>query len=568
MPSSTLRRRAGRFTATLSLITACALMAACGGGDDATPADPGTGSPQQGGDTPQTAAGFTLSLNLDRTPVLQGHDVVVTVTVQRDSGFTEPVQLQVSGLPSGVSAAPVLVAAGQSQAQLRLQAQGSAPHSLPTGATVQGTASGRSASKPLTVTVRGLPGSVDTSFAGAGAPVTAVGGGEDAARAAAVQADGKLVMAGSASDNAGTHIAVLRLQRDGAPDTTFGSGGQVITPLGASRDDAAAAVAVQPDGKILVAGTTTQTGAAGRDFVVLRYLANGTLDTSFGTQGVATVDFGSTDDSAWTLLLQPDGKIVLGGDSNRGATTSGRDFALARLLPNGTLDAAFGQAGRVLTAIKADAGTDIVRALTLQTVNGQSRLVAVGGEGDFLAARYTDSGVLDTGFGTGGRVAGVFDDVIGSANAVVALPSGGLVLAGHIGHRFAAAQLTADGSLDTGFGPASDGVFVRALNPENWSEATALVRQADGALLLGGWVYPAAGSSADFAALRLTASGLLDDSFGQAGVTVKPVATGTRSDAAHALVLQADERISAVRAVLAGQANGANSDFALLRLWL
>jgi len=165
-------------------------------------------------------------------------------------------------------------------------------------------------------------------------------------------------------------------------------------------------------------------------------------------------------------------------------------------------------------------------------------------------------------------VVGLFGASIGSAYALAALPSGEAVLAGHIGHNFAAVQLTAAGLLDNRFGPAHDGRFTMAVSPANWDEATALVRQPDGKLILGGWVFPGPGTAGDFATLRLSADGTVDAGFGNAGVTIKPMATGTKSDQAHALALQSDDRIPTVRAILAGEANGSNHDVALTRLWL
>ena len=142
------------------------------------------------------------------------------------------------------------------------------------------------------------------------------------------------------------------------------------------------------------------------------------------------------------------------------------------------------------------------------------------------------------------------------------------MLAGHIDHNFAAVQLTVAGQLDNRFGPAHDGRFAMAVSATNWDEATALVRQTDGKLILGGWVFSGNSSSGDFAAVRLLADGTVDAGFGSAGITIKPMAAGTKDDLAHAIALQPDERIPSVRAVVGGEANGTNRDVALTRLWL
>jgi len=552
---------------TMTVVAVLALgLAACGGsgGNDTAAPESGSGTPPVIV-TPPPSASFALTLDTDKVVLLPGGTARVLASVTRLAGFNDAVTIELSGLPSGVSAAPAEVSAGASSVELVLSAQAAAPHSLPTIGTAQGRAAGQSADKALTVTVRGAAGDVDTSFAG-GTIVTPVDIGEDYVNAVAVQADGKVLAAGSSGTVKGTQLALLRYGRDGTLDTTFGNGGKVLTAVGPAGNDVAHAIAVQADGKIVVAGSTDQGGSVGLDFALLRYNADGSPDGTFGNGGRVLTDFGSATDRAWALLLTADGKIVLGGQTNTSA--GGVDFALARYSPNGALDTGFGNGGKVVTPLKSNGGTDIVRALAVQTVNGSERILAAGGEGDFIAARYTDSGELDNGFGVNGKVVGLFGASIGSAYALAALPSGEAVLAGHIGHNFAAVQLTAAGLLDNRFGPAHDGRFTMAVSPANWDEASALVRQPDGKLILGGWVFPGPGTAGDFATLRLSADGTVDAGFGNAGVTIKPMATGTKSDQAHALALQSDDRIPTVRAILAGEANGSNHDVALTRLWL
>jgi uncharacterized delta-60 repeat protein len=551
----------------IALVATLALgLAACGGsgGSESTP--PPSGGNASPAENPPPAALFTLTLSGDKLVLLQGATGSVQATVTRAAGFNDAVTIELSGLPEGVSAAPAVVAAGATTVNLVLSAQAAAPHSLPTNATATGRANDKAASKPLTVTVRGLPGVVDTSFAG-GAVVTPVDIGEDFVNAVAVQADGKVLVAGSSAMIGGTKLSLLRYQRDGALDTTFGAGGKVLVAVGAAGDDRANAVAVQDDGKIVVAGSSDQ-GASGLDFALLRFNNDGSLDAGFGTGGKVLSDFGSDTDRAWALLLMPDGSIVVGGETNTGNNAGGVDFALARFGANGAPVAGFGTQGKVITPLKSAAGTDTVRALALQTVGGAARILAVGGEGDFLAARYTDAGALDGSFATNGKVVGLFNANIGSAHAVTVLPSGEAVIAGHIGHNFAAVQLTAGGQLDNGFGPGNDGRFVLPVSATNWDEATAVVRQVDGKLIVSGWVYSGNSSAGDFAAVRLGIDGRLDDGFGNAGITIKPMAAGTKNDLAHAAVLQPDERIPSVRAIVAGEANGSNHDVALTRLWL
>lgn len=548
-----------KLTLQLTALAAAVTLAACGGSGDT----PAAGNPPP--PPPPPTPSFTITLDTDKAVVLQGGVLAVKAIVTRSAGFNDAVQVEMTGLPTGVTASPITIPAGATEAGVLLSAAAGAPHSLPTGATATGRAGAATATKSFTVTVRGLAGQVDTSFAAGGTAVTPIGISEDYANAVAVQADGKVVVAGATQTTSGTHFALVRYERDGSLDATFGQGGKVTTPVGTGGNAVAAAVAVQRDGKILVAGSSLQ-GTTGQDFAIARYNADGSLDAGFGTGGLVTIDFAGDTDRAWALVVQDDDRIVLGGEANLGSSASGVDFALARLNANGTLDASFGTAGKVTTAIKSASGTDIVRGLALQSVGGQARIVAVGGEGDFLAARYTANGSLDAGWGANGRIAGLFGSNIGGARAVTTLAGGEVVIAGHVGHRFAAAQLTAAGQLDNRFGGGS-GTFEHALVP-NWNEATALVRQSDGKFVLGGWAYSGNSSAGDFAALRLGADGTLDTDFGVQGVLIAPVAAGTKADEAMGTVLQADDRVPAVRAIQAGKASGSNYDFAVARLWL
>ncbi|MFO1330163.1 MAG: hypothetical protein U1F56_22635 [Rubrivivax sp.] len=513
------------------------------------------------------AQGFRAAPALDKVAVLQGGSTTVRVDLERLRGYPGAVQLSLDGLPAGASAAPVLVTPGASFADITISAAPGAAHSLPTTARL--TASGAfgtrtvATEQAVTVTVRGAPGSVDTSYGG-GAQITPVANSEDYAHAVAVQADGKVVTVGTTAISTGTVVALTRHLRDGGLDPSFGNGGKVITQVGA-RGDSARAVAIQPDGRIVVAGWTDQTGTDA-NVLVLRYRGDGTLDPGFGDAGRTVLPLGNGTDRAHAVAIQDDGRIVVGGTTLSGTSTSGQDFALMRLMPDGTLDAGFGNGGKVVTAMQSHSSSDVVYALALPVIGGEQRILAVGGEGDFIAARYRPDGTLDASFGNGGKVLGLFGRNIGAARAVTLLPGGGMVLAGGIYNDFAAAQLTAAGTLDAGFGQG--GLVTVAVSPTNWDNATAIARQADGKLVLGGWTYAGNSSSADFTALRLTGAGVLDTTFGSGGIAIHPVAQGTRSDSARGLVLQSDERVPAVRAILGGEASGSNYDFALLRLWL
>jgi len=299
----------------------------------------------------------------------------------------------------------------------------------------------------------------------------------------------------------------------------------------------------------------------------VRYNADGSLDNGFGTGGKVATSIGTSTDRIHTLAIQADGKIVAAGDSDRGAAT-GVDFALARYNADGSLDNGFGTAGKVTTAIRARNSGDSAYALVLQPVGGETRIVAVGGEGDFIAARYTANGTLDNSFGSAGKISGVFvTSTGGAARAATLVADDKIVIAGHIQSDFALARLNLDGSLDAGFGTA--GKVITPMAAANWDEATALVRQADGKLLVGGWVFAGPGTKGNFAVLRYAPEGTLDPSFGTGGKVVTPVSAANQSELGRAIVLQADDRVPTVRLLQAGEAASSGGfHFGLLRYWL
>jgi len=157
----------------------------------------------------------------------------------------------------------------------------------------------------------------------------------------------------------------VRYNANGSLDTSFGTGGIVTTPIGNSND--ASALGIQSDGKIVVAGGSSN--GSNYDFALVRYNTNGSLDTSFGTGGIVNTPVGSSNDYARTLGIQSDGKIVAAGDSSNG---SKNDFALVRYNANGSLDTSFGTGGIVTTPVGSSGGA---YALAIQS---DGKIVAAG----------------------------------------------------------------------------------------------------------------------------------------------------------------------------------------------
>lgn len=548
----TLVRRWRLLGTTLALST---VIAACGGGD--------------GGDTsspppppPPPPPGFTVSLATAKAVVLQGGDVSVQATIDRAPGFSGAVDLALTGLPAGASAATVHVPADQATATIVVHADGSAPHSLPTTVSVTGTSGSLTASQAATVTVRGGPGAIDTSFATGGIARLPVGPTDDHAEAMVVQPDGKVVVAGWGNGPLGYAFELVRLERDGTVDATFGDHGHVIAAIGNGADEVHA-MALQADGRLLVAGSVDES-PKGRSFALARFNADGSLDASFGQGGQVVTSFGSQSDEAFAIAVQPDGRIVLGGHT--ATATRGIDFALARYLPDGSLDPSFGNGGQVVTPIHALDSRDSVYALALQPIHGELCIVAAGGEGDFTLHRYHGDGSDDLSFGVGQRPDAEFGSVIGAARAITVDAQGRLVVAGHVGHDFALLRLDADGLADETFG--GSGRVITPVSATNWDEAQAVAVQADGRVLVGGWSYAGSSSAGDFVLARYTDTGALDAGFANAGLAITPMAPTGHDDQVRALWLQADDRVPTVRALTAGSGNFSDEDFVVARYWL
>jgi uncharacterized delta-60 repeat protein len=551
-----------RSLTPFSILSVLVLSFGCSGSpaSEADPPAPEPDAPAEPDPTPAAEPRFLLELSLDKLPIAQGDEQVVDVTVECQDGFEGPVEVSVSGLPEGVSAEPLTIAAGEEKAELTLTSVAAAPHSLPTTVSITGKSGKLQDTRKLAVTVYGTPGAVDTSFQG-GNVMVPVGPADAYAYAMAAQKDGKIVVVGTRYEHHGD-FAVMRLERDGELDTTFGDGGLVATEVG-DGSDVARAVAIDEEGRIVVAGTSTST-ATGLDFAVVRYLPTGEVDESFGEAGKRIVSFGDDSDTAYAIALQSDGKIVVGGDSNQGSSSTGVDFALLRLLDDGSVDESFGDGGLVTQSVAQFGGRDSIYGLALQTVDGEERIVAAGGEGDFSLARFHDDGALDESFGELGTVSHLFGSTIGAAYAVAVSEDDELIVAGHAQHDFALAKLALDGSLFEGFG--EKGKVVTAVG-DNWNEAHALGLDEQGRVLVAGWTYEGNSTSGNTTLARYTKDGALDESFGDAGIVLTDVAAPSKPDQGSALLISPDERVPSERILVGGYASRGYSQFAVTRFW-
>ncbi|MCJ7831357.1 MAG: hypothetical protein MUP86_02405, partial [Dehalococcoidia bacterium] len=267
-----------------------------------------------------------------------------------------------------------------------------------------------------------VDGSPDLSFGGGDGEVLAgFPGVADEAYAVALMADGRIVVAGRTRTAGNWDLLVARFESDGALDTDFSADGLAVKEFGQpAGNDEGYAVAVLSDDSIVVGGQSIGPSEHS-EFFLAHFTIAGDLDPGFGDNGVAFTRIGSHNSEARAIAVQPDGLILLAGSAE--STGGDRDFAVVRYDDgDGSLDPAFGTGGIVTTSIGS--GNDNAYALALQP-DGRilaAGTVAVGSESDFVLARYSASGVLDTAFGSGGivvtDVGGSYDDAFALAYTV------------------------------------------------------------------------------------------------------------------------------------------------------
>jgi uncharacterized delta-60 repeat protein len=347
-------------------------------------------------------------------------------------------------------------------------------------------------------------GSLDTTLKGSGKLTTAVGTGDCHGEGVALQEDGKIVVVGysfnasSLSSTSGQLCStVLRYTADGSLDTNFADSGKVTTCIGA-KYASAESVTMQSDGKIVVAGKSLN------DFAVVRYSVNGTLDTSFNETGKAIADFGA-DDYGRSVAMRRDGRIVVVGYTTKSMTVTSAGFdrppgskkecALACFKANGSLDTSFNGTGKVITNFGGDG-------------NAEGRSVAV----------QTDGKIVVVGYATAGST-----------------------------EKFALARYNADGTLDTSFG--GSGRVMTAVGITG-SIATGVALQEDGKIVVAGYDVNSSGRGYDFACLRYNTDGGLDQSFGDHGKVTTAVGQGNGKG--NAVAVQSDGKITVAGSASAG----------------
>ena len=375
----------------------------------------------------------------------------------------------------------------------------------------------------------------------------------DQARDVTHQDDGKILVAGSSNDGSGDNFLLARFNADGTLDTSFGSGlGYVITDFD-SDADLGTEVNVQSDGKIVVSGAARVGGIF--QFAIARYNTDGSIDTTYGDSGRVVTDIGGLDSRSNGMAIQSDGKVVVTGFAN---IAGNRNFAVARYNTDGTLDTSFG-GGDGFLDIDVAGRFDI----SYETIIQPDGKILIGGwsqdaDGiDFTVARLNTDGTLDSSFGGGD---GIATTPIGTATdwatGMTLQADGRIVLTGYsqtgTDRDIAVVRYNADGSLDTSFG-GGDGIVVTSLGT-GLDQAYQVATQSDGKLIVVGQTASAT------VVLRYNTDGTLDSTFADSGVHELDLADGDES--ARGVSIDPDDKI-----VVFGQAMlDANQQLTLVRL--
>ncbi len=414
---------------------------------------------------------------------------------------------------------------------------------------------------------------LDNTFGTDGKAAAIFNGNVDEAFSVAIQTDGKIIEAGWTIDSSGNNaFAAARFNQDGSLDNTFGTNGLVSTFIngGDNTNDKAYSVAIQTDGKIVVAGYSTDTTGGSRysSFALARFNSNGTLDNTFGTKGTARtfISGGGAADLGRSVLIQPSGKIVVAGMSAITITSGGilfatgfYDLGVARFNSDGKIDNTFGTNGS--TSVTAIGDPYDYNSFSCALQPDGKILVAGSSINDnsniaFEVARLNPNGTLDNTFGVNGT-SGTYisggDSTNDVCNSVSIQQDGKIVLAGYSGRAsltlindiaFAVARFDSNGTKDSTFG--TNGTVRAYINGSDSisDRGYSAVIQSDGKIVVGGGGDFLGQSS--FAILRFNSNGTKDSSFGTNGTVTTTFGSDINvSDEAMSIALQTDGKILA-----------------------
>ena len=407
-------------------------------------------------------------------------------------------------------------------------------------------------------TTAGTPGDLDISFGTGGIVTTTIGAGSDLAKGVVVQSDGKIVAAGYSRNSISNDFSVVRYNPDGTLDTTFNATGKVITDFGG--DDYANGLVLQSDGKIVAAGYTNN---GSYKIAVARYNTDGSLDTTFGPASsgkITTISMGYS--KAYAVTVQIDGKIIVVG----GASSVQGPLIIVRYNADGTLDSSFNGTG-ANTVMYSQTG-DFGYAVAVQSdgkivVTGSGTAVATGYPQTVITkVRFNADGTRDNNFtngflAIGTAIYGAGVAMQGDGKVIVTGYSAGNSNGSSSNGHFYLSRFTTSGDYDTSFGGGSGWQSTPVGIGQD--TATSLALQGDGRIVVAGYSYNGNTTFNDFAVLRYNNDGSLDSGFHSTGKVRTSI--GIDNAYAQSVAIQNDGRI-----VVAGYSNnGTKNVFTIAR---
>lgn len=406
----------------------------------------------------------------------------------------------------------------------------------------------------ISKTIFSQAGMLDPDFGEDGIVTRSIGPYNDEANAMTIQPDGKIIIAGFSSSGTDTDFALARFNSDGTIDYSFGVDGYSILNLGYFYE-IITDIALQTDGKIIVGGDTHND--ANYDFAIVRFNTNGIIDSTFGVDGIQSVDFGS-EDGIRGIVIQEDDKIIAVGSALNGPML---DFAVARFTANGFPDNSFDGDGKLLTDLQG--GNDTAFDVEVQA---DGKIVVVGQSqneidyyDDFAIVRYKTDGTLDSTFNSNGIVIKAISDDYDYATCVNLQTDQKILAAGRSNsgfsdYDFAVLRINPDGTIDETFNEVGFKVDGKSGDRE---EANAMTIQQDGKILLGGGVE--LDSDFDMELLRFNTDGTEDFAFGASSSVITSI--NPYEDHITELQMTSEGKILAAGYTF----NGESTDFALVR---
>ncbi len=396
-------------------------------------------------------------------------------------------------------------------------------------------------------------GYLDSSFHTDGINTISIGtfniDNQNKKKSIAIQPDGKIIMAGSSFNGANFDFAITRFLQNGNLDSSFSDDGVLTTDIGGGNDNGGS-VAIQLDGKIVV------TGRSNNEYAIVRYLQNGILDSSFSNDGMLTTEIEGSASTDNSIVIQPDGKIIIAGTS---FTMIGHgDFALARFLAAGSLDSNFSSDGKLKTDINSFS-YDIGYSVAIQP-DGKIVMVGTtynGSDHDIAVVRYLPDGNLDNSFNGNGKLTTDLSILAEDVATSVAIQSDGkIVVAGWTSPPSSNASISLvrylpDGNLDNSF--SNDGKISTSVLNGFDCIANSIAIQSDGKIVVAG--HGGSSMSLNFTIVRYLSDGSLDNSFSDDGKLMTDINSGI--DKGYSIAIQPYDKI-----IVAG---GSDHNLAIVR---